>query len=108
MLCVNGALMIHTERDRPGSLCFQCHYDVLSERTIEWLQFIRGLIASADMDCHVYLNLRGRNGKQERESAEREKMTGKKENTEGGKAKRKHRDRCERKYIQSQKCFIED
>lgn len=53
--------------------------------------------------------LRGRNGKQERESAEREKMTEKKEeNIEGGKAKRKHRDRCERKYIQSQKCFIED
>lgn len=34
-------------------------------------------MARADMDCHVYLNLRGGNGKQE--SAEREKMTEKRE-----------------------------
>ncbi len=41
------------------------------QRTIEWFKFIR-----VDIDCHVYLNLRGGNGKQE--SAEREKMTEKK------------------------------
>lgn len=62
-------------------------------------------MARADMDCHVYLNLRGGNVKQE--SAEREKMTEKRE-YRGGKAKRKHRDRCEKIYIPSQKCFIED
>lgn len=38
----------------------------------------------------------------------RRKDDRKKENIEGGKAKRKHRDKCEKKYIQSPKCFRED